>query len=154
MSIWDRFAAGVEVAAAEETIALASELATELPAQSVIELTGELGSGKTTFVKGLASAWRIQEPITSPTFNICNLYKGKRQLAHMDAYRLDRSPAIWDELMLEELLEPEFCLAIEWPGKLPFLPWPSTLSLEFAAGQGDQRRIRSTLNGGQADLRS
>lgn len=141
MSIFDRLKAGVVTRAPEESIAIAAELARELPTEAVITLEGDLGAGKTTFVKGLAETWRIAEPITSPTFNIYHLYRGDRMLAHMDAYRLEASPEIWDELMLEELLTPPFCLAIEWPSKLAEIPWPVTVKLQLTA-RGSRRSIR------------
>lgn len=141
MNTCDRLSQGIITASPEETVALARDLARSLPDQAVLTLEGDLGAGKTTFVKGLALAWRIQEPVTSPTFTIYNLYRGDRQLAHMDAYRLDASPEIWDELMLEELLSPPFCLAVEWPSKLPYLPWPVTHRLQFTT-RGKARSIR------------
>lgn len=140
MNILDRLSQGVSTESADATIALAQELAESLPDQAVLTLEGDLGAGKTTFVKGLALAWSIREPITSPTFNIYNLYQGSRQLAHMDAYRLEQSPEIWDELMLEELIRPPFCLVIEWPSKLPFIPWPITHQLSFSS-KGKTRTI-------------
>lgn len=133
MSILDKLKAGCLTDSPEESQSIASDLAAALPKEAVLTLEGDLGAGKTTFVKGLASAWCIKEPVTSPTYNIYNLYNGTRQLAHMDAYRLEASPGIWDELMLEELLAPPFCLAIEWPSKLPFIPWPVTHKLVFTA---------------------
>lgn len=140
MNILDKLAAGVTTSSPEESHAIARELAKQLPDEAVLTLEGDLGAGKTTFVKGLAEAWRIKEAVTSPTFNIYNLYQGDRQLAHMDAYRLEESPEIWDELMLEELIAPPFCLAIEWPSKLAFIPWPVTHRLYLTA-QGERRTI-------------
>lgn len=143
MSILDKLASGITTHSPEETYRLAAELANTLPGEAVLTLEGDLGAGKTTFVKGLAKAWSIQESVTSPTFNIYNLYQGERQLAHMDAYRLEESPEIWDELMLEELIIPPFCLAIEWPSKLPYIPWPITHKLRLTAS-GEARTIHLT----------
>lgn len=140
MHILDKLQAGITSHSVEETHAIARALAAALPEEAVLTLEGDLGAGKTTFVKGLAQAWSIREAVTSPTFNIYNLYQGDRQLAHMDAYRLEKSPEIWDELMLEELIFPPFCLAIEWPSKLPFIPWPITHPLYLSA-QGEARTI-------------
>lgn len=140
MNICDKLAAGITTTDPSETIEIARQLAATLPEQAVLALEGDLGAGKTTFVKGLADYWGIQEPVTSPTFNIYHLYSGRRQLAHMDAYRLEMAVEIWDELMLEELLRPPFCLAIEWPSKLANIPWPITHQLQFAA-IGQQRVI-------------
>ena len=140
MSICERLRRGITTRSADETVELARQLAETLPEQAVLALEGDLGAGKTTFVKGLAVRWGIKEPVTSPTFNIYNLYQGERQLAHMDAYRLDEASHIWEELMLEELMRPPFCLAIEWPSKLPDLPWPITHRLQFTTA-GEQRTI-------------
>lgn len=141
MSILDKLSQGITTRSIEDTYAVALDLAKTLPNEAVLTLEGDLGAGKTTFVKGLASAWSIQESVTSPTFNIYNLYQGDRQLAHMDAYRLEKSPEIWDELMLEELIRPPFCLAIEWPSKLPFIPWNITHRIQLTAHE-DNRTIR------------
>ncbi len=143
MNILDKLKAGATARSVDETYQIASELAEVLPDEAILTLEGDLGAGKTTFVKGLAQYWSIQEAVTSPTFNIYNIYQGTRQLAHMDAYRLEKSPEIWDELMLEELISPPFCLAIEWPSKLPFIPWPITHRLQFTA-QGETRTISLT----------
>ena len=114
MNIFDKLRQGVETRSAEETQTLARELGEQLPPDSVIALHGDLGSGKTTFVAGLANAWDIEGPVTSPTFNLFTIYKGKRMLAHLDAYRL-RSEDDMDALMLDEFLKSPWCLAIEWP---------------------------------------
>lgn len=143
MSILDKLKQGCPTRSPEESQTIASELAALLPEEAILTLEGDLGAGKTTFVKGLASRWCIKEPVTSPTYNIYNIYDGDRQLAHMDAYRLEASPEIWDELMLEELLTPPFCLAIEWPSKLAFIPWPVTHRLVFSA-KSETRTITLT----------
>ncbi|MDQ8186886.1 tRNA (adenosine(37)-N6)-threonylcarbamoyltransferase complex ATPase subunit type 1 TsaE [Pelagicoccus sp. SDUM812002] len=140
MNILDRLKSGITTDSVEATHKIAHELAEHLPDEAILTLEGDLGAGKTTFVKGLAHAWSIQEAVTSPTFNIYNIYQGTRQLAHMDAYRLEESPDIWDELMLEELIYPPFCLAIEWPSKLPFIPWPITHRLHLTS-EGRKRTV-------------
>ncbi len=82
-----------------------------------IVITGPVGAGKTTFVRGLAREWGVTQPVTSPTFNYYLIYEGTRQLVHLDAYRLTR-PAEADSLLLEEFLESPWCLAVEWPENL------------------------------------
>jgi tRNA threonylcarbamoyladenosine biosynthesis protein TsaE len=80
----------------------------------IILLTGDLGAGKTVFVKGLADGLELDVNITSPTFNLINEYEGKPGLIHMDFYRLDKK----DELIqigFEEYLNMEAVKAIEWP---------------------------------------
>lgn len=142
MSILERLSAGIVTRSPEESALVAAELAAVLPDEATLALEGDLGAGKTTFVKGLARAWGVRETVSSPTFNIYNLYRGARLLAHMDAYRLDPATAIWDELMLEDFIQPPFCLAIEWPGNLGSIPWPITHRLEFTVEGAKRRLIR------------
>ena len=110
----DKLRAGVPTTDPDNTRELARELATHLPDDCVLALSGDLGTGKTTFVSGLATALGIRRPVTSPTYNIYNLYRGSRQLIHLDAYRLEQAGDT-DGLMLEDLLESPWLLAVEWP---------------------------------------
>ena len=113
-------------------MAAAAELATHLPPEVTIALHGDLGVGKTVFVKGLARGWGITDTVTSPTFNLFSIYLGERQLLHLDAYRLE-SPEAVEDLLIEEFLRPPYCLAVEWPEKtgdwLPPDAWHFELSL-------------------------
>lgn len=108
---------GIKTGTAGETIQVARNLASFIPENTVIALHGDLGTGKTTFVKGLAQAWRISEPVTSPTFNLYTLYQGTRQLVHLDAYRLS-SVASMDALMIDSFLSEPWCIAVEWPERI------------------------------------
>ena len=110
-------AKGIRTGSAQATEAIGAELASHLPANCVLALHGDLGVGKTTLVRGIARAWRIDEPVTSPTYNLFTLYQGSRQLVHLDAYRLE-SPAALDALMIEDFLQSPWCLAVEWPEKI------------------------------------
>lgn len=141
MSIFNQLKEGVRADSVAATHQLARAIAEALPEQSIITLQGDLGAGKTTFVKGLAHAWGITETVTSPTFNIYQVYSGKRRLVHMDAYRLEPSDDIVDELMLEEFLTPPYCLSIEWPSKLGSLPWDVFAKLHFEIDKDDARII-------------
>ena len=114
----EQMTAGVHSGSATETEALAARLGAILPADSVLALHGDLGAGKTTFVRGLARAWGIDETVTSPTFNLYTIYKGERQLIHLDAYRLE-SDADLDALMIEDFLQSPWCFAVEWPERIP-----------------------------------
>jgi tRNA threonylcarbamoyladenosine biosynthesis protein TsaE len=109
---------GIRSQTAAETETIAEKLAAILPPDSVLALHGDLGAGKTTFVKGLARSWGIQEAVTSPTFNLYTLYQGDRQLIHLDAYRLE-SGADLDALMIEDFLKSPWCFAVEWPERIP-----------------------------------
>lgn len=143
MNILDKLKDGIEATTSEASQSIAMELARVLPTEAVVTLEGDLGAGKTTFVKGFASAWNITAPVTSPTYNIYQTYAGDRNLVHMDAYRLEPSIDIFDELMLEDFLISPFCLAIEWPSKLAELPWPIFLKLDFSISESGSRLIRS-----------
>ncbi len=144
MSIFDRLEEGIDSRSPSETIEAARALGEELPAEAILTLEGDLGAGKTTFVKGLAQAMGIQDLITSPTFNIFNTYNGAaKTLIHMDAYRLDARSNVIDDLMLEDFMTPPYCLAIEWPGNLSELPWPTTLSLAFTIKGESNHLIKS-----------
>jgi len=132
MSISDRLRAGVATGSAAGTRALAREFALSLPPDATLALHGDLGSGKTTWVQGLAIGLGIADPVTSPTFTLYHIHRGKSMLAHLDAYRLERPEQV-DELLLEEFLESPWCLAVEWPEKvagwLPADAWHLDLAI-------------------------
>ena len=123
---------GIPSHSSEETIALAQYLARLLPENITLALHGDLGSGKTTLVRGLACAWHIATPVTSPTYAIFTIHDSpQRQLIHMDAYRLS-TPAETDSLVLWDLLSEPWALVVEWPEKLgdrlPEKRWDLTLT--------------------------
>jgi tRNA threonylcarbamoyladenosine biosynthesis protein TsaE len=104
----------METSSPEETEALAAELAGRLEPGDVVTVSGELGSGKTTFVRGACIALGVRERVTSPTYTIGHRYHGERgEVSHLDLYRFDGvSAAEWGDL------EPYFDNAIafvEWP---------------------------------------
>jgi tRNA threonylcarbamoyladenosine biosynthesis protein TsaE len=103
----------VESGSAEETEAIAARLARRLVLGDVVVVSGELGAGKTTFVRGACRALGITGRVTSPTFTIGHRYSGMVDVSHLDLYRLrGLSPAEWGDL------EPYFDDAIvfvEWP---------------------------------------
>ncbi len=136
--------AGICSRSAAETEELAARIGAILPVDTVLALHGNLGAGKTTFVRGLARAWGIQESITSPTFNLYTIYKGDRQLIHLDAHRLD-SGADLDALMIEDFLQPPWCFAVEWPERIPdALPQDAwRLFLTINEDQSHQIRLES-----------
>lgn len=141
MSIFDQLSKGIHTSSAEETQAIAALLASELPPDACLALEGDLGSGKTTFTGGLARAWGIEEPVTSPTYNLLSIYQGSRMLAHVDAYRLSGAAAM-ESLMLEEFLRSPYCLCIEWPSRInDWLP-PGTLWLRFTAHPNSPHQIQ------------
>lgn len=103
----------------EETKILAKKMGTIIKNNTtfhsqILLLTGDLGAGKTVFVKGLAEGLEIDLNITSPTFNLINEYEGNPGLMHMDFYRIDSAEEVFN-LGIEEYLEKEAVKAIEWP---------------------------------------
>jgi tRNA threonylcarbamoyladenosine biosynthesis protein TsaE len=104
----------VETASPEETEAVAAELARRLAVGDVVTVSGELGTGKTTFVRGACAALGVREHVTSPTYTIGHRYHGEHaEVSHLDLYRFQGvSAAEWGDL------EPYFDDAIafvEWP---------------------------------------
>jgi tRNA threonylcarbamoyladenosine biosynthesis protein TsaE len=123
----------------EETEELAAELAAVLGPGDVVTVSGELGSGKTTFVRGAARALGVTQPVTSPTFTIGHRYRGRVDVSHLDLFRFrDVSAAEWGDL------EPYFDDAIvfvEWPeagaGVLP----PPRIAVRLEHGDGGTRLV-------------
>ena len=131
----------VNLVNASATHALGVELGESLRAGSVILLTGDLGSGKTTLVQGLAVGLEIADAIVSPTFTIINEYtSGRLPLYHLDLYRLNAGEV--DELNLESYwlgLETELgIVAIEWAERLSYLP-DNYLQIELTYDSIDRR---------------
>lgn len=99
----------------EQTERLAAQLAQRLSPGDIVLLSGELGSGKTAFVRGAARALGVSGPVTSPTYAIGNVYAGAAgEIAHLDLYRLD-SLSIDDEAVTDDFLTPERIGFVEWP---------------------------------------
>jgi tRNA threonylcarbamoyladenosine biosynthesis protein TsaE len=103
-----------ESSSPEETEAAGAALANRLRPGDVVLVSGELGSGKTTFVRGAARALGVEGPITSPTFTIGHLLPGPTEVAHLDLYRLG-SLAGEDPALLEDYLTPARIAFVEWP---------------------------------------
>jgi tRNA threonylcarbamoyladenosine biosynthesis protein TsaE len=127
---------------AQETEVLGAELAARLVPGDVVILSGEVGTGKTTLIRGICRALGIEGPITSPTFTIGHRYAGGRlPVSHLDLYRLqgltDEDPAL-----LEDYLAPEAVAFIEWPAvAVPELAGSSPLEVRLAHAGGDRREI-------------
>lgn len=103
-----------EVESVEETYGLASKVASTLESGDVVLLFGELGAGKTTFTKGLATALGVTEEVTSPTFTILNVYdSGQIRLNHLDMYRAECADDL-AELGVEEAIAEDGVTVIEW----------------------------------------
>jgi tRNA threonylcarbamoyladenosine biosynthesis protein TsaE len=133
----------------EETQALASALAVELSTRggsasggklgAVLALHGELGSGKTCFVQGLARALGVRQPVTSPTFTIVNEYRGRCPLVHMDLYRIS-DPEELRSIDFEHYLDTAGITVIEWAERSGnWLPG-NTMHIYFETGTDPNKR--------------
>ena len=126
-------------ASAGDTERIAADLAVRLVPGDVVTVSGELGSGKTTFVRGASRALGVTAPVTSPTFTIGHRYTGPVAVSHLDLYRFTSvSPAEWADL--EPYFE-EAVVFVEWPeagvGVLPRAR--AAVALEHAGA--DARRV-------------
>jgi len=100
-----------------ETIALGRRFARRLKPSDIIYLAGELGSGKTTFTKGICVELGVKEVVTSPSFVIVSEYQGRIRICHIDLYRLSESD--FTTLALEEYYISHGITIIEWADRLP-----------------------------------
>jgi tRNA threonylcarbamoyladenosine biosynthesis protein TsaE len=125
---------------ADDTRALAAELAAVARPGDLFLLAGDLGAGKTTFVQGFGKALNVEQPITSPTFVIVHTYDGAFPIVHVDAYRLEHLQELLD-LGLGELLDHEGVTLIEWgDAVIPALP-PEFLEVRLELGDDDDARV-------------
>jgi tRNA threonylcarbamoyladenosine biosynthesis protein TsaE len=103
----------IESASPEETERIAAALADEVGPGDVVTVAGELGTGKTTFVRGAARALGVEGPVTSPTYTVGHLYRGRVPVSHLDLYRFEAmSDAEWGDL--ERYFEDAVAF-VEWP---------------------------------------
>jgi tRNA threonylcarbamoyladenosine biosynthesis protein TsaE len=131
----------VETESPQETEATGARIARDLLPGDVVVVSGELGTGKTTLVRGACRALGVREPVTSPTFTIGTLYSGEVEVAHLDLYRLS-SLAGEDPALLDDYLTPERVAFVEWPGAggAP-LQAQARLRVTIEHAGGDRRRI-------------
>ena len=124
----------------DETQAVAHALAAHLKPGDVVRLSGELGAGKTAFVRGLAAGLGIDpEAVSSPAFTLVHEYRGGRlDLYHADLYRLDK--AATEDLGLEEIGVANGVLAVEWPDRLTHA-MPGAIDVEMELTGETTRRI-------------
>jgi tRNA threonylcarbamoyladenosine biosynthesis protein TsaE len=117
-----------------------AQLAARLRPGDVVLVGGELGTGKTTFVRGASRALGVDGPVTSPTFTIGQVHTGAVEVAHLDLYRLG-SLAGEDPALLEDYLTPERVSFVEWPDLARPLLGRAAASVRLEHAGGDRRRI-------------
>ena len=127
----------------EDTAAIAAELAGQLQPGAILLLAGQLGAGKTAFVRGLAGGLGIDpDDVSSPTFTLVHEYRGGRlTLYHADLYRLEKTTT--EDLGLEEKVVAEGVLAIEWPDRLTH-PLPGAMTVTIDIVDDTTRRITTS----------
>lgn len=130
----------------EETIAVGRELASLLSPPKLVVLSGDLGAGKTTLVKGIAEGFQAasEENVTSPTFTLIHEYRGPSvTLYHIDLYRID-TPRELDTLALDDLMSENSVLLIEWGEKFARLQRERDVEIVLTRIAEAKRRIRVT----------
>jgi tRNA threonylcarbamoyladenosine biosynthesis protein TsaE len=129
-----------------ETERLGERLAAALADGDVLALAGELGSGKTRFVAGLARGLACRARVRSPSFALVHEYHGRLLLLHLDLYRLESVDA--EGLGLEEYAE-RGVLAVEWGDRLPARWRAEALAISFESPGGDVRRLSASATAGR-----
>jgi len=127
----------------DETIALGRELASWLTPPRLVLLTGDLGAGKTTLVKGIAQGLEAasEEDVTSPTFTLIHEYQGpSATVYHIDLYRIE-TPRELDTLALDDLVSDRSVLLIEWGEKFPRFQSERDVEILLERVSPDERKI-------------
>lgn len=136
MTAGDRVA---ETSSAAETEAHAAAIAATLAPGDVVLVSGELGAGKTTWVRGAARALGVTTPVTSPTFTIGSRYPGRVPVAHLDLYRLEHLETE-DPGLLADYLTPDAITFVEWPERAQW-SGRKTLRIHIEHEGNDHRKI-------------
>lgn len=124
----------------EATRALAKKLGSRLRAGMVLCLIGDLGAGKTLFAQGIAAGLGVLDEVTSPTFNLMNLYAGRLPMAHFDLYRLEDEAELDEIGFYEYTDEPRGVALIEWADKFPAALPEAYLRVELRPGDTKEAR--------------
>lgn len=132
----------------EETQQLGKKIGELLTKKTIIALTGELGTGKTAFIQGLAQGLEVEGAyITSPTFTLVNHYIGRLHLFHVDLYRLDDEQS-FEDIGIDDILDSDGVIAIEWADKYRPIQLYDRISvnLEFVSDDPEDTTRRITLS--------
>ncbi len=125
-----------------EMVALGRELGEKIQTPAVIELIGDVGAGKTTFVQGLAQGLDIEEAITSPSFTIAKTYfAGEKRLVHYDFYRLSE-PGLMTEDLEESVCDPNTITVVEWAETIGAVLPANRLKIQISMEENGARRVK------------
>lgn len=124
----------------EQTEAIGARLAAGLRPGDVVLVSGELGAGKTTLIRGACRELGITEPVTSPTFTIGRRYQGRVPVSHLDLFRLEDLSGE-DPGLLDDYLTSDAIAFVEWPGAADPLDRPAALRVELTHQGGDRRLV-------------
>lgn len=128
-------------ASARETEALGAALAASLRPGDVVLLRGEVGTGKTTLVRGACRSLGVEGPVTSPTFTLARRYRGRQPVSHIDLYRLEGGLAGEAPDLLGEYALPGDLVFVEWPDRGGGWPGEVAVAVRLSHLGGDRRRI-------------
>lgn len=142
----------VETAGAGETEALGAELAATLAPGDAVLVEGELGAGKTTFVRGACRALGVTDPVTSPTFTIGQRYAGRMPISHLDLYRLAPAPPGAGPAGAIPGEDPGLLADYLGPDTIAFVEWPQGGEAALGAHAGIAHRVRLSHAGGDRRL--
>lgn len=123
-----------------DTEGLGAELGGQLRRGDLVLVSGDLGAGKTTFVRGACRALGVDRPVTSPTFEIGHLYEGEVEIAHIDLYRLP-SLAREEPGLLDDYVTPQRIAFVEWPSEDAETLSDVTARVRIEHLGGDRRRV-------------
>lgn len=131
----------VTTASAAETERIGGEIAAGLSPGDIVIVSGEVGAGKTTLIRGACRALGVAEPVTSPTFTIGQSYSGRMPVSHLDLYRLHDMDQE-DPALLDDYVQPGSVTFIEWPAVAePDLAGRAVLEVRLSHGGGDSRSL-------------
>jgi tRNA threonylcarbamoyladenosine biosynthesis protein TsaE len=137
----------VESGSAAETEALGARIAERLGAGDVVLLSGDLGAGKTTLIRGACRALGVSGPVTSPTFTIGQRYEGDHLVvSHLDLYRLETLEGE-DPALLDDYLGPDGIAFVEWPGAGAGRLGRPALEVRLAHAGEERRRVEVDWEG-------
>ena len=132
----------------KETKKLGEKIGACLTTEAVLALTGDLGSGKTSFVQGLARGLEVPNDyyITSPSYTLINEYPGRHPLVHVDLYRLE-DPVDFEDIGLYDILDDNYVVAIEWADRIRQELLPGHVIIKFEISGDKSREICMSAHG-------